>query len=82
MARGWESKSVEAQQEDAGRTSADGKPRLTREQADRLREKESLRLSLQRVVKEIEHSQNPRHRAMLERAQAELQRKIAELEGS
>ncbi|MFZ0817596.1 MAG: hypothetical protein WAM78_18870 [Candidatus Sulfotelmatobacter sp.] len=82
MARGWESKSVEAQQEDAGRASVAGKPRLTREEADRLREKESLRLSLQRVVQEIEHSQNAWHRAMLEQAQAELQRRIARLEGS
>jgi hypothetical protein len=81
MARGWESKSVEAQQEDAGRTNLGGKPRLTREQTDRLRKKESLRLSLQRVFQEIEHSQNPRHRAMLEQAQAELKRKMAELEG-
>jgi hypothetical protein len=82
MARGWESKSVEAQQEDADRTSVVGKPRLTREQADRLREKESLRLSLQRVIQEIERSQNARHRAMLEQARAELKRKMAELEGS
>jgi hypothetical protein len=81
MARGWESKSVEAQQEDARRTNVAGKPRLTREEADRLREKESLRLSLQRVIQEIEHSHNARHRAMLEQAQAELQRKMAELEG-
>ncbi len=81
MARGWESKSVEAQQADADRTSVVGKPRLTREQADRLREKESLRLSLQRVIQEIEYSQNARHRAMLEQARAELQRKMAELEG-
>ena len=82
MARGWESKSVEAQQEDASTRSVAGKPRLTREQADRLREKESLRLSLQRVVQEMEHSQNARNRAMLEQAQAELQQKIAKLEGS
>jgi hypothetical protein len=82
MARGWESKSVEAQQEDAGRTSTAGKPRLTREQAERIREKESLRLSLQRVAQEIEHSQNARHRAMLEQAQFELRRKLTDLEGA
>jgi hypothetical protein len=82
MARGWESKSVEAQQEDASRTSIAGKPRLTREEADRLHRKESLRLSIQRVVQEIEHSQNARHRAMLEQARAELERKMAEVEGS
>jgi hypothetical protein len=80
MARGWESKSVEAQQEDASARTAVAKPRLTREEAGRLREKESLRLSLQRVVQELEQSHNPRHRSMLEQAQADLQRKIAQLE--
>jgi len=81
MARGWESKSVEAQQEDASARTALAKPRLTREEANHIREKESLRLSLQRVVHEIERCQNTRHRAMLEQAQAELRRRIAELEG-
>jgi hypothetical protein len=80
MARGWESKSVEAQQEDASRTSMPEKPRLSREEADRLRQKESLRLSLQRVAQELKQSQNVRHRTMLEQAQADLQRKIAELD--
>ena len=56
------------------------KPRLSREEADRLRQKESLRLSLQRVAQELEQSQNVRHRTMLEQAQADLQRKIAELD--
>ena len=80
MTRGWESKSVEAQQEDASARTALAKPRLTREEAGRLREKESLRLSLQRVVQELEQSRNPRLRSMLEQAQADLQRKIAQLE--
>ena len=35
MARGWESKSIEAQQEDAASEQTLKKPRLTREQADR-----------------------------------------------
>jgi hypothetical protein len=80
MARGWESKSVEAQQEDAGRKLTPEKPRLTREEAGRLQRKESLRLSLQRVVQELKHSQNTRHRTMLQQAQADLQRRIAELD--
>jgi hypothetical protein len=80
MARGWESKSVEAQQEDASRRTTPEKPRLTREEANRLRQKESLRLSLQRVMQELEQSQNARHRAMLEQAQTDLQRKIEELD--
>jgi hypothetical protein len=76
MARGWESKSVEAQQDEAAERSTSEKPRLTREAAARLREKESLRLSLQRVVQQLETSHNARHRAMLEQARADLERKI------
>ncbi len=79
MARGWESKSVEAQQEEAAEKNASSKPRLTREAAARVREKESLRLSLQRVVQELERSQNSRHRAILEQARADLERRYKEL---
>lgn len=79
MARGWESKSVEAQQDEAASRVTPEKPQLTPEQADRLRETESLRLSLQNVIHQLERSQNPRHRAMLEQALAELQRKLESL---
>jgi hypothetical protein len=79
MARGWESKSVEAQQEEASGRTLPGKPRLTLEAAVRLREKESLRLSLQSVVQQLERSHNARHQAMLERARADLERKIQDL---
>jgi hypothetical protein len=79
MARGWESKSVEAQQDEAAGRTAPEKPRLTREAAARLRERESLRLSLQRVSQQLERSLNARHRSMLEQARADLERKIQEL---
>jgi len=79
MARGWESKSVEAQQDEAAGRSKPEKPRLTREAASRLREKENLRLSLQSVAQQLERSRNPHHRAMLEQARADLERKIQEL---
>ncbi len=79
MARGWESKSVEAQQDEAAERSTLEKPRLTREAAARFREKESLRLSLQNVVQQLEHSHNTRYRSMLEQARADLERKIEEL---
>jgi hypothetical protein len=79
VARGWESKSVEAQQDEAaGRTSSE-KPRLTREAAARLREKESLRLSVKRVVEQLARTRDPRHRSMLEQALADLERKLREL---
>ncbi len=79
MARGWESKSIEAQQEDAATRTAPRKPRLSREEAARLRERENLRLSLQNIVQQLDRSQNTRRRAMLEQAKAELERRIEEL---
>jgi hypothetical protein len=79
MARGWESKSVEAQQDEAAARTASEKPRLTREQAERLREREALRLSLHSVVQRLQHSKDPRHRAMLEQALADLEGKLEAL---
>jgi hypothetical protein len=79
MARGWESKSIEAQQDEASARTPSDKPRLTREAAARLREKENLRLSLQNVVQQLERSSNARHRAMLEQARSDLERRMQEL---
>jgi iron-sulfur cluster repair protein YtfE (RIC family) len=81
MARGWESKSVEAQQDEASARDTAQKPRLTREAETRLREKESLRLSRRRVIEQIQRSHHARHRAMLEHALADLERKIEALGG-
>ena len=82
MARGWESKSVEAQQDEAAARTMPEKPRLTREAADRLREKESLRLALQSVIQQLERSHDSRHRSMLESARSDLQQQIEELNNS
>jgi hypothetical protein len=79
MARGWESKSVEAQQDEAAARTMPKKPRLTREAADRLREKESLRLALRSVMQQLERSHDSRHRSILESARNDLQRQIEEL---
>jgi len=76
VARGWESKSVEAQQAEASDKSAKPRPRMSTDEAARWREKESLRLSRQRVLQQIEASQNPRHRKLLEDALADLEEKL------
>jgi hypothetical protein len=78
MARGWESKSVEAQQEDAATAVTPGRPRLTGEEAAQLREKENLRLSLRRVSEQLEGCPDPRHRSMLEQAKIDLERRIGQ----
>lgn len=80
MARGWESKSVEAQQDEAAQEASKSRIRLSPEQAARSRERENLRLSRQRVVQQIESSQNPRHRKILEDALAELDQKLSRFE--
>jgi len=76
VARGWESKSVEAQQAEASDKSAKPRPRISTDEAARWREKESLHLSRQRVLQQIEASQNPRHRKLLEDALADLEEKL------
>ncbi len=75
MARGWESKSVEAQQAEA--TDRSGKPhaRLSPEEAARAREREGIRLSRQQVLQQIESARNPKHRKLLEEALSDLDRK-------
>ena len=80
MARGWESKSVEAQQDEAASATTSGKPRLSREAATRVREKESIRLSLQNVKQQLDRSQDARRRAILEQAFAELEQKMHALD--
>lgn len=82
MARGWESKSVEAQQADAAEGRSEPKPRLTSLEVDRFHRLQGLQLSRQRVLQQLESAQNPRHRDMLQQALAELDRRIQALESS
>ncbi len=77
MARGWESKSVEAQQEEASEKSPKRPAPLSAEEAARWREKESLRLSRQRVLQQLEATQNPRHRKLLEDTLTDLEQKLS-----
>jgi hypothetical protein len=79
MARGWESKSVEAQQSEAAEPSHTSATRITPEEAVKLRERESLRLARQRILQQIEASHNPRHRKLLEMSLAELDQRLREL---
>jgi hypothetical protein len=76
VARGWESKSVEAQQAEASDKTAKPRPPMSADEAARWREKESLRLSRQRVLQQLEVSQNPRYRKLLEDSLADLDEKL------
>jgi hypothetical protein len=80
MARGRESKSVESQIESAEtkvRPSFDAQ--ANPEKLELLRKEESLKLSRIRVLRELESSQNPRYRTMMEKALADLDTELGRL---
>jgi hypothetical protein len=76
MARGWESKSVEQQQEEATSAKEKRKLPMTAEQISEEQRRQSLELSRQRILQQLQVACNPRHRQMLEAALAELDRKL------
>lgn len=79
MARGWESKSVEAQQAEASEKAGKPRKKMSPEEAAARREEENLRLSRQRVLQQLEVVSNERHRASLEAALAELDERLKRL---
>lgn len=76
MARGWESKSVEQQQEQATSSPERKGKQLTREQIAEQEQRRGLELSRQRTLEQLEHAINPQHREMLERALRDLDSKL------
>jgi hypothetical protein len=81
MARGWESKSVEAQQ-DAAANPSDRKPPVTPADAARQSQLATLKLARTRALADLQHACAAAHRAMLEQAIADLDARIAALVGS
>ena len=80
MARGWESKSVEAQIDMAEYHSAAVQAKvLSQETLDLLRKKESLLMSRTRVVRDLQNAQNPRYKAVLSKALADLDAQLTTL---
>ena len=81
MARGWESKSVEDQMDNAkADRDAQIKPRLSAEDRERHTRTQSLRLSRSRIVGLLKSARNERYRAQLERTLAELDEQLRVLE--
>ncbi|HWY21581.1 MAG TPA: hypothetical protein VNX26_10200 [Candidatus Acidoferrum sp.] len=78
MARGWESKSVELQQEDA-RSADEPKRHLTPEQREIESRREGLKLSRSRILEQIQSTENPRYRKILEQALAALDEQTIQL---
>jgi hypothetical protein len=80
MARGWESKSVEQQQDERASETNKSRPRLTPEQQELNRKREGLLLSRKRLVGQLESSTHAAHRRMLEQSLAEIDRQLASFE--
>jgi hypothetical protein len=76
MARGWESKSVEAQQAEAEEGNPKSRAKLSPSEAVRARRKENLHLSRQQILQQLQATLNPRHRELLNRALADLEQKL------
>ena len=81
MARGWESKSVEAlidgaemHHRSAVLAEATAPPP---EALELIRKKENILLSRTRVVRELENAQNPRYIAVLKKALADLDAQLS-----
>ena len=78
MARGWESKNVESQQEEAERQRPRG-PALTQDQQVRLTRRSQLELARARAAADLERATAPAHRSMLEQAIKALDAQISDL---
>ena len=79
MARGFDSKFVEAQQDEAARERT-LRPTLTPEQRARADALEGLQLSRARAASDLARAQAPAHRAMLEEAINALDARIRALD--
>jgi hypothetical protein len=80
MARGWESKSVEAQIDMAEHHTATARAKvLSAESLYLLRKKESILMSRTRVVRDLQNAQNPRYRVVLSKALADLDAQLSTL---
>ncbi|HZR65385.1 MAG TPA: hypothetical protein VFA85_09570 [Terriglobales bacterium] len=77
MARGWESKSVEQQQEEAKSSAKTRNKQLTPEQIAEQQRRNGLELSRQRILQQLQVACNPQHRGMLEAALADLDTQLA-----
>lgn len=78
MARGWESKSVESQIEDAESRSERAQP-LTAEERALQQKRAGIELSRRRVLQELETTQSAVRRTSLEQALAFLDEELRKL---
>jgi hypothetical protein len=79
MARGFDSKFVEAQQEEASREKT-LRPEMTAEQRVRETQRQSLELARTRAQADLQRATAPAHRRMLEQALSALDTELEKLQ--
>ncbi len=79
MARGWESKSVESQIDAAQQSHRAATPENSpdSEKLNLIRKRESIILSRTRVERELRTTENPRYRALMTKALADLDAQLS-----
>jgi hypothetical protein len=75
MARGWESKSIEAQQEESARAPRGGREPSPGERAAVARRR-TLELARAKALADLARARTPAHREMLQRAIADLEAQL------
>ena len=78
MARGWESKGVESQKEDAARTGHE--PDGRRPKSDEEAKRKGLEMSRKRIARELKEATAASRKTSLEHALKHLDKEIAKLE--
>jgi hypothetical protein len=76
LARGFESKQIEFQQEESQRTRT-LRPALTPEARAAVERRETLGLARARALADLQRACNPAHRAMLEQALAAIDEQLS-----
>jgi len=79
MARGFDSKFVEAQQEEAARGPSRGRHTVSPEERARAQRRHTLELTRTRTERDLNRATAPAHREMLRQALAALDRELAQL---
>lgn len=81
MARGWESKQVESQMDDAQGKRGAAATEASPDDRNAEREKQNLLLSRAYIQHQIESSANARYTESLNKALEEIERKLADFSG-
>lgn len=79
MARGWESKSIEAQQDEAARVKTTRRA-LSEEERQREVRRQTLTLTRARASEDLARTTSPKYRALLEQTIAAIDAHLAELD--